>query len=315
QVSGAALAELEDAGRHYDAKSRADRTWLGYQRDWRHFSGWCDSHGRPALPASPETVALYLADAARSFKVSTLRRRLAAISVVHQGYGHDSPTTAAVVRTRMAGIARANVDQPVERKAAAWGKDVRRMVATLPDDGARSTLARAVLTVGFAGGFRRSELVALDVGDVAETDDGLVLRIRRSKTDQEGAGRSIGIPYGPSPVSCPVRALRAWRQVNDADTGALFRSVLGHGQGLLGGRLSDRGVARIVKAGAVRIGADPATFAGHSLRAGFVTSAADGGASEAAIMNQTGHHSSEQVRAYMRDGRLFHNNAATVTGL
>lgn len=309
----AAVAALQLDGQRYDAASRADRTWKGYQRDWRHFTGWCDSHGFEPLRATPTTVALYLADAARLFKVSTLRRRLAAISVVHQGYGHRSPTTAAEVRTRMSGIARAKAGDTVVRKAAAWGKDVRRMVSTLPEN-PRGIQARAVLTLGFAGGFRRSELVGLNIEDVTETDEGLQVRIWRSKTaDQEGIGRTIGVPYGSHPVSCPVRAVRAWRLINAEDSGPLFRSVAG--QGILGGRLSDRNVARMVKAGAERIGLDPASFAAHSLRAGFVTSAADGGASEHAIMNQTGHRSSEQVRAYMRDGRLFHNNAAAVTGL
>lgn len=310
--SAAAVAALELDGQRYDAASRADRTWKGYQRDWRHFTQWCSSHGLESLPASPAAVAIYLADSARSFKVSTLRRRLAAISVVHQGYGHPSPTTAAEVRTRMSGIARAKSGDAVVRKAAAWGKDVRRMVSSLPDE-PRGIQARAVLTLGFAGGFRRSELVGLNLEDVTETEEGLQVRIRRSKTDQEGIGRTIGVPYGSHPVSCPVRAVRAWRLINTESSGPLFRSVAGHG--LLGDRLSDRNVARLVKAGAERIGLDPKSFSAHSLRAGFVTSAADGGASEHAIMNQTGHKSSEQVRAYMRDGQLFHNNAAAVTGL
>lgn len=317
-----ALAALEEASTRYDAASRADATWRGYQRDWRHFTTWCTGHGLAPLPAHPGTVALYLTAAAETFKVSTLRRRLAAIAVVHAGYGHPPPTTDPAVRTRMAGIARARADEPVTRKAAAWGKDVRRMLAGLPDT-PRGRQARAVLTVGFAGGFRRAELVALDQHDVSETDDGLVVVVRRSKTDQEGISRTLGIPYGPHPGSCPVRALRAWRgtldnvamdeQLDATRPSALFRTIRGHQ--VTGSRLSDRAVARIVKAGATRIGLDPEQFAAHSLRAGFVTSAADGGASEAAIMAQTGHRSTGQLRAYMRDGRLFHNNAATMTGL
>lgn len=310
--AAAVLAVLHEAGQRYDARSRAPRTWASYQRDWQHFRAWCERLELQALPAAPATVALYLTDLAPTFKVSTLRRRLAAISVVHQGFGHPSPTTAAEVRTRIQGIARDKVDDPVTRKAAAWGRDVRRMVAGLGDH-PRDVQARAVLTVGFAGGFRRSELVGLDVTDLTETSDGLVVRIRKAKTDQEGHGRTIGIPYGAHPTSCPIRAVRAWRAVNTADAGPLFRSVLS--RDALGGRLSDRAVARLVKAAAVRLGLDPAEFAGHSLRAGFVTSAADGGASEASIMNQTGHRSGDQVRAYMRDGRLFHNNAAAMTGL
>ncbi len=213
--------------------------------------------------------------------------------MVHQGYGHPSPTADVAVRTRMKGIARDKADESVTRKAPAWGRDVRRMVADLGDD-ARGARERALLTIGFAGGFRRSELVGLDVTDVTETNDGLVVRIRRSKTDQEGTGRTIGIPYGSHPSSCPVRAFRAWRQINDGLSGALFRRI--HGQATLGKRLTDRSVALIVKASAEHIGLDPADFGGHSLRAGLVTSAADGGASEAAIMEQTGHRSTKQLR-------------------
>ena len=306
------LATLAEEGRRLDENARARRTWASYQADWRHFTDWCTSVDLDPLPAAPSTVALYLTEAARSLKVSTLRRRLAAISVVHQGYGHPSPTTDAIVRTRMKGIARDKADETVTRKAPAWGRDVRRMVADLADD-PRGTRDRALLTIGFAGGFRRSELVGLDLGDVTETTDGLVVRIRRSKTDQEGTGRTIGIPYGSHPTSCPVRALRAWRQINHDPSGPLFRRI--HGRATLGGRLTDRSVTLIVKDAATRIGLNPAAFAGHSLRAGFVTSAADGGASEAAIMEQTGHRSTKQLRDYMRDGRLFHNNAAAVTGL
>jgi integrase len=306
------LATLAEEGRRLDANARARRTWASYQRDWRHFTDWCTSVDLDPLPAAPSTVALYLTEAAKTLKVSTLRRRLAAISVVHQGYGHPSPTVDVVVRTRMKGIARDKAGEQVTRKSPAWGRDVRRMVAGLGDD-PRGARDRALLTIGFAGGFRRSELVGLDVGDVTETNDGLVVRIRRSKTDQEGTGRTIGIPYGSHPSSCPVRAFRAWRQITHDPSGPLFRRI--HGRATLGGRLADRSVTLIVKDAASRIGLDPADFAGHSLRAGFVTSAADGGASEAAIMEQTGHRSTKQLRDYMRDGRLFHNNAAAVTGL
>lgn len=314
-IDSARLEALAEAGQDYDRASRADRTWRGYQRDWHHFTAWCAEVGLAPLPASPTTVATYLTAAAVEFKVSTLRRRLAAVSVVHQGYGHDSPTAAAEVRTRMAGIARMKAGEPVTRKTAAWGRDVRAMVVDLPAS-PRGVQARALLTLGFAGGFRRSELVALNVDDLTETNDGLVVRIRSSKTDQEGKGRSIGIPYGGNAGSCPVRAVRAWLRLNDAETGPLFRTINGrYGRTISEQRLTDKAVARLVKDRAEALGLDPSMFAGHSLRAGFVTSAADGGASEAKIMAQTGHRSSDQVRTYMRDGRLFHNNAAEATGL
>jgi integrase len=173
---------------------------------------------------------------------------------------------------------------------------------------------RALLLVCFAGAFRRSELVSLDVADVSFTRDGLVIRLRRSKTDQEGEGRTIGIPYGSRPMTCPVRALKEWLDFSGITAGPLFRPVNRHGQ-VLATRLSDRGVARVVQRAAAAAGLDPTDVAGHSLRAGLATSAAAAGVSERAIMAQTGHKSLPMVRRYIRDGSLFIENAAAGVGL
>jgi integrase len=173
---------------------------------------------------------------------------------------------------------------------------------------------RALLLIGFAGAFRRSELVGLDVADLAFTDDGLVITLRRSKTDQEGEGRKVGIPHGSKPTTCPVRVLRAWLEAAGIVTGPLFRSVNRHGKvGAV--RLSDRAVALAVKRAAESAGLDASTFSGHSLRAGLATSAAAAGASERSIMDQTGHRSVQMVRRYIRDGSLFRDNAAAHVGL
>jgi len=161
---------------------------------------------------------------------------------------------------------------------------------------------------------RRSELVGLDVGDVVLTGDGLVVSIRRSKTDPEGAGRKIGIPYGPRPQTCPVRALQGWLQASGIVEGALFRSVNRHGK-LLEGRLGDRAVALVVKRALVAAGRDAEAFAGHSLRAGLATSAAMAGASERSIQEQTGPKSLLILRRYIREGSLFRENAAARVGL
>jgi integrase len=173
---------------------------------------------------------------------------------------------------------------------------------------------RALLLLGFAGGFRRSELVALDVSDLDETEDGLRLRIRRSRGDQEAAGREVGIPRGQHPETCPVRAVRDWRQAAGILESALFRPVNRYDQ-LQPQRLSDKGVARIVKRAAERAGMDAAAYAGHSLRAGLAAAAAAGGAPERAIMKQTGHTSLVVVRRYIRAGSLFQENAAASLGL
>jgi integrase len=176
------------------------------------------------------------------------------------------------------------------------------------------TRDRAIVLLGFAGAFRRSELVGLDTEDCAFGRDGLTVTLRRSKTDQEGQGRKIGIPYGSNPETCPVRVLQAWIGRAGITAGPLFRALNRHGQ-LQPGRLSGIDVARVVKKLAQRSGLDGAKYAGHSLRAGHATSAAIAGASERSIMNQTGHRSVQMVRRYIRDGSLFRENSAGKLGL
>ncbi len=172
------------------------------------------------------------------------------------------------------------------------------------DGGIIGARDRALILLGFAGAFRRSELVGLDVEDCAFGKDGLTVTLRRSKTDQDGAGRKIGIPYGSNPETCPVRTIQAWIEQAGTIGRRLFRSINRHGQ-VQAGRLSGIDVARVVKKLAERAGLDPAKYAGHSLRAGHATSAAIAGASERSIMNQTGHRSVQMVRRYIRDGSLF----------
>ena len=167
----------------------------------------------------------------------------------------------------------------------------------------------ALLLLGFAGGFRRSELVGLDAEDVRLTDEGLEVLIRQSKTDQEKAGRKIGVPRGRRQATCPVRAMRRWLEASGITTGPLFRPISKHGR-MSTERLTGESVAELVKKAAEAAGADPKAFAGHSLRAGFVTAAAKNGATLPAIMKQTGHTSVETVGGYYRDATLFEDNAA-----
>jgi integrase len=173
---------------------------------------------------------------------------------------------------------------------------------------------RALLLLGFAGAFRRSELVALNFEDCVFTRDGLVVTVRRSKTDQEGQGRRVGIPYGSTPETCPVRTVQDWIAQAGISSGPLLRSVSRHGQVQPGG-LAGIDVARIVKKLAERAGLDSAKYAGHSLRAGHATTAAIAGASERSIMNQTGHRGVQMVRRYIREGSLWRENSATKLGL
>jgi integrase len=308
-------AELEDLAREARAfmgRSKASATIRAYRNDWRHFEAWCRLRQLVALPAAPETVALYLADLASWAKANTIQRRLSSISQAHQTAGYESPTRTAKVRLTWQGIRRTIGTAP-EGKAPVVTADVRAMVDALPANllGVRD---RALLLVGFAGAFRRSELVGLDVSDVEETGDGLVVTLRRSKTDQEGAGRKVGLPYGSRPATCPVRALRAWLDASGTSDGPIFRPVDRHGR-LSPHRLSGDAVALVVKRSAARVGLDPARYAGHSLRAGLVTSAAAAGVQERVIAEQTGHRSMLVLRRYIREASLFRENAAAAVGL
>jgi integrase len=217
-----------------------------------------------------------------------------------------------MVTNTMKGIRRTNGTAPAQ-KAATLIDDIRAMV-NATDSGLIGVRDRALILLGFAGAFRRSEVVGLSVEDCVFGKDGLTVTLRRSKTDQAGAGRKIGIPYGSNPETCPVRNLQSWIEQTGISGGPLFRSISRHGQ-VQPGALSGIDVARVVKKLAQRAGLDAAKYAGHSLRAGHATSAAIAGASERSIMNQTGHRSVQMVRRYIRDGSLFRENSAGKLGL
>ena len=316
-VSAAPLAHglpaLVESARAYVEASHAPRTREAYAREWSTFAAWSASRGLVALPALPATVALYLTDAANGGrKPAGLDVALAAIGEAHKRAGHASPRNAAEVRAVRRGIRR-TVGTAQTRKAPLLVGALRSAVEALP-----ATLAglrdRALLLVGFAGAFRRSELVGLDVGDVRETTDGLEVTLRRSKTDQEGAGRVVGLPFGSALATCPVRSLRAWLEAARIVEGAIFVGTTRHNR-TTGLRLDGRDVARAVKRAALAAGLDARAFAGHSLRAGLATTAAKAGKSERAIMAQTGHRSVAMVRRYIRNAELFKDNAAAGIGL
>jgi len=263
-------------------------------------------------PALPEVVASYIAECAAHLKVGSIQRRLNALAEAHKAVGLDSPTSAGMVRNTLKGIRRSLGIAPAQ-KAPALTDDVRAMVG-VADEGLIGLRDRALILLGFAGAFRRSEVVGLDVGDLDFGKDGLTVILRRSKTDQDGQGRKIGIPYGSNPETCPVRTLQSWLEATRLTEGPAFRPINRHGH-LCPGRLAPADVARVVKKLALRAGFDPARYAGHSLRAGHATSAAIAGASEGSIMNQTGHRSVQMVRRYIRDGSLFRENSAGKLGL
>jgi integrase len=265
------------------------------------------------LPARPEAVGLYCAALAETHKISTITRRLAAIARQHRNAGYDSPASMrhSAVGDVIAGMRRDRGTRPDQKRALSTD-ELRSMVKAIPatPHGQRDC---ALLLVGFCGGFRRSELAPLDVADVEDTEDGLRILIRRSKTDQEGEGRQVGIPYGSDPKTCPVRAYRKWIAAAGITAGPVFRAF--RNRTMMAGGITDQVVARIVKTSAERVGIPADVLAGHSLRSGLATTAARNGASEASIMRQTGHRSVQMVRRYIREGSLFHDNAGAKLGL
>src|SRR5262249_34380935 len=250
--------------------SKAKATQEAYGSDFRIFESWCRSRGLSALPATAESLCAFLANQATLGKrASTLGRRLAAVRYFHRAAGHETPTSDEKVKAVLSGIRRTIGAAPV-RKRAATADIVIAMSPTATS--LRALRNRAIILRGFAGAFRRSELVALNVDDLEETAEGMLVTLHRSKTDQEGLGRRVAIPRGE--IACPVAALRAWLDAAGITEGAIFRRIFNkRAQRVTERRLAPRNVAAIVKQGAARLGFDPSTFGGHSLRAGFVTSA------------------------------------------
>lgn len=303
-------ASLVEAARGYAAESRAVSTRRAYASDLKLFRSWCEANGVAAFPATPAVVALYVTSMAENGrKVATIRRALAAISVAHTVAGVTSPCRDGRVMEIVKGICR-TLGVAQVRKAPVLVEALREMVARLPD-GLRGTRDRAVLLIGFATGFRRSEIVSLDLDDVVFGHDGIAVTLRRSKTDQEGAGRTVAVFYGGNPTTCPVRALKAWLEAAGITSGPLFRGINRWGR-ISPLRLHPQSVAEIVQAAADAVGLDARLFGGHSLRAGLVTSAIRAGKPEHAVRRQTGHKPGSTFARYIRDAEMWQSSNATV---
>ena len=300
------------AAQEYAEAARSEATRRCYRRDFAAFEAWCTEIGVDALPAPPELVAAYLAHRAQSgARPSTVERALVGISEIHRAHGHSSPRAHAAVRTVMRGIRRSHGAAPRQARPLS----VAQLRALLPEGDSLGALRdRALLLLGFAGGFRRSELVALDVADLEVDPEGLRVLVRRGKTDQEGLGHTRGIPYGAHAGTCPVRAVHAWIRAAGLEAGAVFRTVRAEGT-VEARRLDGRGVARVLQKHAAAAGLDPTELSGHSLRSGFVTEAARAGATEHDIMRQTGHRSTAVLRTYIRRATVWESNAAGRIGL
>lgn len=302
-----ATAEIEQA-KIYGRAAKSARTRREYERDWADFERYCVARNLNSLPAEPQTVARYVASLAAVLKIATIRRRSVSISQLHQERGLNSPTSHKLVREVLAGIANTHGTAP-QKKTALTLELLRLSLLGLGGSELKVARDRAILLLGFAGAFRRSELAALDVRDLAFDKRGLTVTLRRSKTDQTGAGRDVAIPVLPIEWLCPVRAVRTWLDLAAIANGPVFRSfALPRGRERAGAlqarRIDGRDVARLVQAVTKR-GHISGDFAAHSLRAGFVTSAAQKKIAEVDIQRVTGHRSVVTLRGYVRRATLF----------
>lgn len=306
------ISKFEDEIQNILKDSIPENTLKAYTSDWDHFCNWCKSYNLSNLPASPETVAYYITDISSDYKTSTLERRLATISKVHKLVDEESPISDPKVTELMKALRRTKGTKKRKVKPL-LSPHVKKIC-----DNLTSKLIdhrdRALLLIGFSGGFRRSELVSLKRSDIEKTQEGLIITLEKSKTDQEGSGRQIGITYGSNLQTCPVRSYLRWLDESGIEEGYIFRSITRHGR-MKDSKLTAQSVALIVKKRVEEIGLDPSKFSGHSLRAGFVTEAFQNGASSIAVKNTTGHSTDRVLQEYYRPATLFENNASALLNL
>jgi len=295
------LEKANDLVAAFVRQSRAPNTLKAYAADLASFWAWGG-----LIPTTSEVLARYLAEKANTLKPATLSRHIATIAVVHRSMGLTSPTSSELVRSVIKGIRRV---KGVSQKAAkALVKEDLFAVLDAMGDTIKDARDRSLLLVGFAGGFRRSELVGLNVEDLAFVRQGMIITLRHSKTDQEGQGRKIGIPYGRT-KHCPVKSTENWLQRASLTQGPIFTPISkgGHRSPQ---RLSTNAVAEIIQHRIAQTGMSAEGYSGHSLRSGFATSAAMAGVATWRIRKQTGHASDAMLNRYIRDGELFEGNAA-----
>lgn len=302
-----AMGGVSEATRQFFSESTAASTRRAYRSDFRIFVEWCESKGVAALPATTETIADFISEEATVRKSpNTLNRRIAAIKFAHEAAGFDSPTVNKLVSATLKGIRR-NVGTKPDKKVAATVDKIYQMITCCDITTLQGKRDKAILLLGFAGAFRRSELSALTVGDIETVADGLKVTIGKSKTDQEGEGQTIAIYNGKLNV---VGILQEYLAAAGITDGFVFRSVRKGGK-LQDQPLSPYSIACVVKKYAEMIGMNPDDFGGHSLRAGFITSAAESGANLFKIMDVSRHKSVQTVRGYVRSAELFKEHAGS----
>ena len=291
--------------------SKANNTVRAYKSDFNDFGLFCAQNGFKSLPSEPKIVSLYLTHlSTKDAKISTLKRRLVSIGVIHRLKGHYLDTKHPSIIENIMGIKRRKGSIQKGKKPILINnlKDIINAIDHQKKDEIKKIRDRTIILVGFSGGFRRNELVSLDYDDLEFVSEGVKITLRRSKTDQFGEGSVKALPFFDSSKYCPVVSLQKWIEISKIDSSSLFRRFT-KGSNLSKNRLTDQTVALLIKEYLKLAGIDSKNYSGHSLRSGFATSAAESGAEERSIMAMTGHKSTEMVRRYIKEANLFKNNA------
>ncbi len=291
--------------------SKANNTIRAYKSDFKDFGAFCLKNGFKNLPSDPKIVSLYLTHlATKDVKLSTIKRRLVSIGVIHKIKGHYLDTKHPAIVENLLGIKRRKGTVQKGKKPILIN-ELRALLKVIDEEkihDIKKLRDKSIILIGFAGGFRRNEIVSLDREDLDFVYEGLKITVKRSKTDQYGEGSIKALPYFHESLYCPVTILKRWLNISKITNGAIFRRFT-KGSKLSKNRLTDQTVALIIKDYLGKAGIDSKNYSGHSLRSGFATSAAESGAEERSIMAMTGHKSTEMVRRYIKEANLFKNNA------
>jgi len=291
--------------------SKANNTVRAYKSDFNDFGIFCSQNGFKSLPSEPKIVSLYLTHlSTKNCKMSTLKRRLVSIGVIHKLKGHYLDTKHPAIIENIMGIKRRKGSIQKAKKPILINKlkEIINIIDQQNKEKIKKFRDRSIILIGFSGGFRRNEIVSLDYDDLDFVPEGLKINIKKSKTDQFGEGFTKALPYFDSSQYCPVASLKTWLEISRITSGPVFRRF-NKGSRLSKNRLTDQTVALLIKKYLNLTGIDSKNYSGHSLRSGFATSAAESGVEERSIMTMTGHKSTEMVRRYIKESNLFKNNA------
>ena len=290
--------------------SKANNTLRAYKSDFKDFGAFCAKHGLDSLPTEPKIVSLYLTNLSKNLKMSTLKRRLVSISMVHRLKGHYLDTKHPIIIENLMGIKRVKGSIQKGKKPILINhlKSIINVIDQQEINEIKKSRDKTIVLVGFGGGFRRTELISIDHEDLEFVPEGVKITLKRSKTDQFGEGMVKGLPYFSNELYCPVINLKKWLELSNIKSGPIFRRFV-KGSVLTNNRLTDQTVVLIIKNYLNLAGIENKNYSGHSLRSGFATVAAESGADERSIMAMTGHKTTQMVRRYIREANIFKNNA------